>query len=183
MTKNNLSEEHDSYLRPIKNISNGKRFSEEISLLTCHFCSKIARFKIMGEYENTVFVCEDHHSKLVKTGQVKPVLKNYTNEKLPLTHKIPDCRSVGIKSFSQFGNKHEKFPKKNNPVTDFILGMIWDERIYLGDHVKVFGDTIPAIRIFYEINEREMFFYFTESGIPLFSDLPDGTIVEYYSGR
>ncbi len=183
MKNNNLSEDHDSYLQPVTNISNGKAFSEEIALPICHFCPDTARYKIMSEYNKTILVCQKHYDKLKKNKKIQPVTKKYTNEKLVLSHKIPDCRTVGIKSFSQFGRKTKKEPKGNGVITDFILAMIWDERIYLGDHVKVFGDSIPAIRIFYEINEREMFFYFTESGIPLFSDLGDGTIVEYYSGR
>jgi hypothetical protein len=183
MSKNNLSEEHDSYMNPVKNIGNGKAFSEEIALPFCHYCSEIARYKIFSEYNNTVLVCQNHYDNLKKSGKVKPVLKNYINEKLPLSHKIPDCRSVGIKSFSQFGNKKRKEFNKNNSITDFILAVIWDDREILGEECKIHGNTIPAIKIFYPINGEELYFFFTESGIPMFSTKTDGTFVEYYSGR
>lgn len=181
MSKNNLSEDHDSYMNPVKNIGNGKAFSEEIALPFCHYCGNIARYKIFSEYNNTVLVCENHYGSLKKSGKIKPVLKNYINEKLPLTHKIPDCRSVGIKSFSQFGNKKRKEFNKNNPITDFILATIWEDKDTLGE--ECFAFSRPAIRILFVINKIELYFYFTESGIPLFSTGTDNTFVEFYSGR
>jgi len=179
MSNKNLSEEHDSYLNPIKNISNGKRFSEEISYPTCK-CGKLARFKIFGEYENTLLICEDCHNNLLKTGKVKPVLKHYTNEKLRLTHKIPDCRTVGFKSFAGFGSKSIKKLKKNLPMTELELNFIWEDRDTLGEETKVFGDSFPAIKILSAVNGIEYYFFFNLHGVALFSTDLCGEFVEFY---
>lgn len=186
MVNKNLSEDHDSYLNPIINKSNGIAFSEKISYPTCNVspkCNCIAMYRIFSEYSNTLLACENCYQKLLKAGKVKPVLKNYTNEKLPLSHKIPDARTPGFKTWISFGKNGEKKLKENLPMTTLELELIWEDREILGEECRIFGDSLPAIRILQTRDDDEYYFYFNTHGTAIMCTRVNGEFIEFYNTK
>lgn len=157
-----------------------KVIAEKLNFPVCkNHNKKIGEFKISTP-DGTIFLCKSCFQKLKNVEKIRLIS---SEEEIPLRSSYPNSERPGSASYGDFGQKQK--PRPVDAKLRLKLSLIWSNRKNLSEEkVKIYGNTIDAIRILVEENGDYIWYYFSPGGVPLFSRTSeDECFLEYFSGE